>query len=463
MKNQLLGDKAFYRRVFLVAVPIMVQNGITTFVNLLDNLMIGRVGTAEMSGVAVSNQLLFIFNLFIFGAVSGAGIFGAQFFGNDDHEGVRYTFRYKLIICTVLTVAGVALFLTFGPALIDLYLKGEGSAEDAAATLAYGKQYIDIMLIGLFPFAFAQVYASTLRECGETILPMKAGIIAVLVNLVFNYILIFGNLGAPRLGVAGAAIATVLSRFVEMFIVVSWTHRHCEYFPFIIGAYQSLHIPKELFWNVTKRGTPLLLNEGLWAAGIALLNQCYSIRSLDVVAAINICSTLSNAFSCVYHAMGNAIGILVGQELGAGRFEDAKTTANRMIFTSVMMSLAIGTLIYVTAPYFPMLYNTTHSVRELARGLCRVMAILTPFMALANALYFTLRAGGKTVITFLFDSAFVWCINIPLAFILSRYTAMPILPLYFCCQSMEMIKSAIGFVLVKKGVWIHNIVSETKK
>ena len=166
-----------------IAVPIMIQNGISNFVSMLDNIMVGRVGTEQMTGVAIVNQLIFVFNLMIFGAVSGAGIFGAQFYGNDDHKGVRDTFRFKLISCALLTVLGAVVFLFFGDELIRLYLQGEGTPEQIEASFGYAKQYLYIMLVGLVPFFVSQCYASTLRETGETVLPMVSGIVAVLVNL----------------------------------------------------------------------------------------------------------------------------------------------------------------------------------------------------------------------------------------------------------------------------------------
>ena len=458
MQNKLFGSRAFYRRVLAVGVPIMVQNAITNFVSLLDNVMIGRVGTVEMSGVAIANQLLFVFNLIVFGAVAGAGIFGAQFYGNNDMDGVQHTMRFKLIICTVLTGICIAVLAAFGPQLIGLYLKGEGRIEDAEASLKFGLEYMRVMYIGLIPYAITQAYAATLRETGETLLPMKAGIVAVLVNLTFNYILIFGHFGAPRMGVVGAAIATVLSRFVELAIVVIWTHRHTARFPYISGLYRSMHIPCHLFWDIVRRGTPLLLNEGLWAAGMAMLNQCYSLRSLDVVAATNISSTIWNVFACVYLALGNTISIMVGQELGAGEFERAKVTARHTTSFSVAISIGVGLLMALVGTYFPLIYRTTDAVRHLATHFITVGACLMPFTAMTNALYFTLRAGGKTMVTFLFDSVFIWCIILPPAFITSRFTAINVISIYAMVQALELVKAAFGFVLVKRGDWMANIV-----
>ena len=214
MLKRYIGDRAFYRRVMTIVIPIIIQNFITNFVSLLDNIMVGQVGTLPMSGVSIVNQLLFVFYLVIFGATAGAGIFTAQFQGSGDHAGVRSTFRFKFLICTALGIGGVALFACAGTPLIRLFLTGEGAASDANAILEYGQGYLEWMLLGLLPFAITSAYAGTLKETGQTFIPMLGGIVATLVNLVLNYILIFGHFGAPEMGVEGAALATVISRFV---------------------------------------------------------------------------------------------------------------------------------------------------------------------------------------------------------------------------------------------------------
>ena len=246
MIHRYIGDRAFYRRCLRLTIPIMVQMGITNFVNLLDNIMVGQIGTISLSGVSIVNGLIFEFNLCIFGASAGAGIFTAQFHGSMDHNGIRYTFRFKLIICTLLSLVGVSIFLFGEDFLIRLYLTGDGDAATADAVAAEAGRYLHIMLLGFLPFALTNVYSSTLKECDNTVVPMVGGVLAVLVNLCFNYILIFGHLGFPALGVEGAAIATVLSRFVELAIVAGWTHLHPKEHPFIKHAYRSLYIPGAL-------------------------------------------------------------------------------------------------------------------------------------------------------------------------------------------------------------------------
>lgn len=462
IKKKLIGSRAFYAMVLGVVVPIMIQNGITNFVSLLDNIMVGRVGTEQMSGIAIVNQLLLVYNLAIFGAISGAGIFGAQFYGCKDHKGVQRTFRFKLYICIALAVLGIIVLFFGGEKLIGLYLHGEGNEEALEATLRYGRDYLLVMLTGLIPFTVEEIYASTLRECGETKLPMTAGVTAVCVNLALNYILIYGKLGAPALGVVGAAVATVISRYVQAFIVILWTHTHAERMPFIRGAYREFGIPANLAGNIVRKGTPLMVNEILWAAGIAILNQCYSMRGLDAVAALNISSTISNLFNVVFMSMGNAIAIIVGQLLGAGKMEEAKDTDTKLIAFSVMSCFVLGAILFVLSPLFPMIYNTSHEVRRLAADLLRVAACCMPIWAFMHASYFTLRTGGKTIITFLFDSVFLWVVTTPVAFCLSRFTEMLIVPLYLFCQLLDLIKCVIGFILVKKGVWLNNIVSTEK-
>ncbi len=457
--RKLVGDRAFYKMVLAIAVPIMIQNGITNFVSLLDNIMIGQIGTEQMSGVAIVNQLLFVYNLCLFGGVSGAGIFTAQYFGQKNDEGIRQTVRFKVWMVAFITLLTIILLLTGGSSLITLYLQGKGTAESAAVTLTYGQQYLWIMLLGLPPFMMVQVYSSTLRECRQTILPMKAGVVAVFVNLILNYILIYGKFGAPALGVQGAAIATIISRYVEAAIVLLHTHRHKADNPFVEGLYSTLKVPGLLVQKILIKGTPLLLNETLWAAGMAMLTQCYSVRGLNVIAALNISNTISNVFNIVFIALGDSVAIIVGQLLGAGKMKEARDTDNKMIAFSVFCCACVAFIMLILARFFPLLFKTNEEARTLATYFIMVVALFMPQNAFLHASYFTLRSGGKTIITFLFDSVFIWCVSVVIAFTLSRYTTLPVIAVFTFLQLGDLIKCVIGFVLVKKGVWLQNIVS----
>lgn len=350
LRKKFIGDRAFYAMVLGIAVPIMIQNGITNFVSMLDNIMVGQIGTEQMSGVAIVNQLIFVYNLCIFGGLSGAGIFTAQYFGQKDDEGIRHTFRYKIWMAVLLTAVAIALFLAGGETLIQYYLNGSSDGGDLQATLAYGKQYMWVMILGMPPFMMVQIYASTLRECGETVLPMKAGVTAVIVNLCFNYLLIYGKFGLPALGVVGAAAATVLSRYVEAAIVLIWTHTHKEKNSYIVGVYRTLKVPGILVKKFIIKGSPLLFNETLWASAMAMLAQCYSVRGLSVVAGLNIANTLNNVFNVVFIALGDSVAIIVGQLLGAGKMKEARDTDNKMIAFSVICCTVIAGVMLLTAP-----------------------------------------------------------------------------------------------------------------
>ena len=221
----------------MIALPIMLQNGITNFVNMLDNIMVGRVGTDPMTGVSIVNSLLFVWNLCVFGGLSGIGIFIAQYCGKRDDEGVRRMFRLQIILSVLLVLAGLLIFAFYGSDLIGLYLHEDGGGGSVEATMHAALGYLTVMCIGFLPFAITQAYDTTIRSHGETVAPMVASFLAVAVNLVGNYILIFGKCGVPALGVLGAAAATVVARFVELFYIVLWAHAHKEKLHFIEGAY----------------------------------------------------------------------------------------------------------------------------------------------------------------------------------------------------------------------------------
>lgn len=456
--KKLIGTKEFYKAALVIALPMMVQNGLTSCVNLLDNLMVGSLGTESMTGVSIANQLLFVYQLTVFGGVSGAGIFTAQFFGKSDDEGIRCTMRFKLIVTAVLACVSALLFATVGDRLIELFLHAD-EVSDIELCRRETLAYLRIMLWTVFPFALTQVYGDTLRGCGHTVVPMAAGVAAILTNLIFNYILIFGKLGAPALGVRGAAMATLLSRIAECMILIAWSHTHTQRYSFVRGVWRSLRIPIPLVRRIALKGLPLLFNETFWSLGMTFMAQCYSTRGLSAVAAFQICQTVWQLFTIVAFALGNSVGIIVGQSLGAGEPERAKDSAAKLIAFSTVVAAVCGVIMAACAPLFPQFYNTTDEVRTLAAQMLVVMAVCLPLTSFTHACYFTLRCGGKTMITLLFDSVFVWAVCIPLSWCLSRYTGLPMLPLYILCQTPELVKCVLGFVMVKGGSWAVDLTS----
>ena len=461
MFRKYIGSREFYQKLFAVMVPVLIQNVITNFVSLLDNIMVGRIGTEPMSGVAIVNQILFIFNLVIFGSLAGSGIFTAQFFGKGDEEGVRNSTRFKFITVGIVLAIAFAILLSRGDQLISLFIHEGEDSLDLAATLHYGKQYLRIMLFQMPLFALLNVYSSALRETGETKLPMRAGITAVFVNLIFNYLLIFGKFGAPRLGVTGAAAATLIARIVECTIIIGFSHAHTERHPFLRGLYSTMAVPLPLVKQISSTGILLLVNELLWSGGMTTLNQIMSRRGLEVVSAENIAATISNLFFCAFFAMGTALSIIVGQLLGAGQLDQAVEEDSKLIAFSVVFSAAVGLIMTLIAPLVPHMYNTTPLVRQLAAGMILINAIMMPANAFTNASFFTLRSGGRSFITFLYDSVYIWILAIPVTFCLVTFTDLPIIPIYAVCYGIDIVKCLIGYILVKKRIWVNNLVADS--
>ena len=458
MLKKYIGDKAFYRSVFAIAIPMTIQNFITNFVSLLDNIMVGQLGTAQMSGVSVVNQFVFIFSLCLVGATSGTGIFTAQFYGSNDVNGIRYTFRFKTIVCLLLGVIGILVLSLAGAPLINTFLRGEGSAEDIQQTLQYGLEYIPIILWGFLPQSLYFAYSTTLRECGQTTVPMVSGSVAVCVNLFFNYVFIFGHFGLPAMGIRGAALATVMARYVELFIVVWWTHKNHRKHPFIEGAYRSIHIPKPLVKKIAIKGSPLLANEFLWAFGMTFLNQCYSTRGFNVVSATNITSTISNLSSVMIFALGATISIILGQMMGAGRpAEEIKIANQRLTALSVFLGFVFGGLLALIAFPFPKFYNTSAEIHLLSAQLILVMAVTKPADTYMYSAYFTLRSGGKTWIAFIYDGGYIWAITAPIVYLLSRFTDIGIVPLYTIGLCANFIKCIGAYFVIRRGNWIQNL------
>lgn len=470
LKRKFIGDRAFYRSVLIILLPLVVQQGITSAVNLLDNLMVGTLGEESLSAVSVVNQILNVFNLTIFGGLSGVSIFGAQFAGKNDVDGMRQSFRTKLYFGVAVVVIGISLLVTLGETFISMFLQGEVDAARAAYALSEGCDYLHIMLFGLFPFMLVQAYAGSMREMGKTVATMVGSIIAILTNLVLNFLLIYQTremtvlgvtftMWGAGMGVRGAAIATVIARFVEMFFVMIYAHLHQERYIFLKGAFRNGYVPLSLLKRVAITGTPLMLNEVLWSLGMAFINQCYSTRGMSALAALNITTTAWNLFCIIMFAMGNAVSIMVGQCLGQGDKQGARATDDKLLFITVVSHIVLGGLLMLCAGIIPTWFNVSDEARALAAQTLVIAGASLPIHAFLHATYFTIRSGGKTFITFLFDSVYTWCVPAMLALCLSRLTDMSVVSMYFCIQFIDVVKLVIGLLMLRSDFWANDLVN----
>ncbi len=455
------GDKSFYKKVILIALPIMLQQGITQFVSLLDNVMIGNFSDTAMAGVSVVNQIIFVFNFVIIGALAAVGIYIAQYFGANDQHNQMLCFRLKFWVGLIILLLMILIILVFGDYLINAFLTNPSSQEEKLAIETSAKDYLFIISFTFLPYTISQIYSSTLREVGETVKPMIAGAIAVVVNGLFNMWFIYGGLGVPAMGASGAAIATLIARIVEMLFLIFFTHKHHKKFNFVEGVFKSVYVPKRIIKNVLIKGTPLIFNELLWSLGTTLLLRIYSNRGTDILKAFSISSTTTNLFYIIFGAMASAISIMVGQSLGAGNLEEAVDNDRKLIMFSVIVCFIFGIILACIAPIIPMLYkDTSQDVRKLATSLMFVIAGCMIIFSFNTSCFYTLRAGGVTFVTFLFDSLFVWVVSLPLALVLVKLTDASIVLVYFVVQITEIIKSVIGYLLIKSKIWVKNLVVE---
>ena len=452
--KSLIGTKQFYKAVIAIALPVMLQQGITSFVSMLDNIMVGQLDVISFDAVAIVNQILFIINIALIGGIAGPGIFISQYLGANDADGMRRSFRVKMIFSLVILVVGILVYSIFGRQLIGSFFLNDPLAS---LKVEKGLEYLFYMIIGLIPLAIVQLYGSSLREIGHTKIPMICGIGAILINLIGNYILIFGHFGAPALGVSGAAIATVIARVIEAtaLVVIS----HVKKMPFCHKVFDGFAIGKKLFVTITKKGFFLLLNEVLWSLGMTVLVMAYTYRGEDgVVSAYTISSTICNLFYIIFAAQAAAISIMVGNELGANRLKEAEMHSKQLLLFAVVVAIVFGLILGTISFFVPNLYpEVSAEAKQLATKFMLIVACCLPIFAYNTGCFFVLRSGGKTSLTFIFDSGFMWVCAVPVAFILSVFTSLPIVYVYLAVQLLDLIKTTLGTIFLGKKTWLRNL------
>ncbi len=456
--KKFIGDKKFYRLLLAILIPIVLQQLLTQFVNLLDNIMIGIVGNNEMTGVSLANQILFVYNLCVFGSLSGASIFATQYFGARNKDGYQEAFKFKWLMGIIIFVIFTLVLIFFNEPLLKAFINSnEGDFTDPTIVLEEGKKYLLIMLVGNLFFMLKEIYASSLREMKETLFPMICGVIAIFINLVLNYLLIYGKLGLPELGVSGAAIATVISRVVEFIIIVIYTYFKRHKFDYLIGIFKK-PLPH---LRAVKRFLPktllLLSNEFFWSLGLTVVVSCYSLRGLDAIASLNIANTVCNLFITLGTSLGNATAIVIGNMLGSGETKEAKDASYKILAFAIVAATGFTILMIISSFIVPNIYDTSDSIREVARVLIIIGALFLPVQAFNTCSYFILRAGGKVLLTILFDSVYIWIVRLPLAFVLSKFTGLSIIWLYLLISSTDVLKTFLGYYLVDKGIWLKQL------
>ena len=455
-RPKLADNMGFYRYLLGITVPIMLQNLITNIISLVDNIMVGRLGTEEVAAVAIVSQILVIYTLTLFGTVSGAGIFSTQYFGKGDYEKLRYTIRYKALAGLLITAVMCVVCIAFEDGIIGAYLSdGEYADCDLDKTLALAKGYLRIVMIGFIPGAVTQVISGTLSESGNTVTPMIAGFVAIITNTVLNYFLIFGIGFFPEIGVTGAAVATAVSRFAELGFLLWYVIRHINSYAYFKTALKGVYIPKDEIRKILLKGIPLIVNEFACSLGMSLVTLSYSAYGIAVIAGRNIAGTVVALFDTAFRAFGYSVGLIAGRRLGAGMFEEAVSEVKKTNAFAVVVSVFTAVPVFLLSGMIPGLYNVSEESKEMAVFFMRLSAVFMPINCFANSLYFTMRAGGKMLTTFLLDGGFLLFVSVPVAFGLCGVLPVELLAVLINCTTF--IKVIAGLVLFNKKVWVNKL------
>ncbi len=453
MLKRFIGNKAFYKVALAIAIPIMIQQGITAIVNLVDNFMVGSLGDNVISGVATVNQILFVPSICLVGGLGGPGIYLSQFYGAKNKAKLQETFRIKALFSAIVMIIFLIILSLYSKEIISLFVDKD---SDVTYATEYAIEYMSVMIYTLIPLAIIQLYGTSLRETKHTKLPMISGIISIFVNIFLNYILIFGNFGFEPMGVKGAAIATLIARIVDALILVIASHL-VKHYSFCDKAFTPFTLTKDLLKKIVKKGTPLLFNEFLWSLGMTMLFYAYSERGNLVVNAYNISSAVANLFFILFSAVASAIAIMVGNELGAGNIELAKDNSRKLIFLGVMISIFMGFIMFSLSFIIPKFYNVSDETRKLAKYFLWGNALFMWLYMFNCGCFYTIRSGGQSMQTLLFDSGYTWIIQVPIALALVKLTSLDIITIFILVQLCDFLKLGLGIYFVKKEKWAQNL------
>jgi putative MATE family efflux protein len=446
--RHLIGSKSFYKSIIAIAAPLVLQQLLTSSVQLVDNLMVGSLPNSELGSVAIINQLYFVVILITFGAMGGAGIFSAQYFGSKDFDKLRQTFRFKIIIGILLALLSFIIFSLFSSPLISAFTNNSVIKDNAEI-------YLKVIRWSAFPWILNVAIANTFRETGVTKPLLKISIVAILTNTILNYLLIFGHFGFPELGIYGAAIATLIARMIEFSLSVILVIKKGQIFN--SRVFEMMKISPKLFSSILIMAFPLMLNEALWSGGQTVFFYAYTSRGTAALEAVTISSTISQLVFVTFGGIATAVAVMVGNTLGKNELEQAKDNAKKLIAFAVIIAIGAGIILFILSFFIVDFFNASEASRAIARFNIRINALFIPVFSFNVAMYFTLRSGGDTKSTFLMDAGYMWVVPVPIALILAHFTQLPVTLMFLIVQSMDIPKMFFGLSRYRKENWVKNL------
>ena len=447
-----IGDKAFYRHLIAVSLPLILQQLVTASIQIVDNVMVGRLGETAIGAVSVVNQLFFVVIITTFGVISGSTIYMAQYYGAKNQSKLNQTYRITLYAALLVALIAFVIFSLADTFLIQIFTTNP-------VTIELAEDYISIIRWGLFGFAISIAISSSLRVVGITKPLLWISVFTIVLNTILNALLIFGLFGFPELGVIGAAIATAIARFAEATLSLWYMWRRQNVFKW--DWTRIFAVEFTLIKAIIIIGFPLLLNEIFWSLGQTTFLYAYSTRGDGALAAMNITNSISQITFVLFQALGTASAVFVGNKLGENELEEAQANAKRLVFAAGVVAAAVGLLQFMLSGLFTDFYSISEITKSWAIFNIRVNALFVPLYTMNVTLFFIIRSGGDTKSTLLMDSGFMWLVAVPVALSLAFFTALPITWMFLMVQGTEFFKVLFSISRYNKKRWVKNLATET--
>ena len=447
--KDLLADKELMKKCITISFPIMLQSLIMSAVNIVDNLMVGQLGDVAISGVASANKYYDVLSFICFSTIAACIIFLSQYNGANNQQKMKETYRFTFIITGFIVVVAFIVISLFPSQLIKFIINDE-QIIDA------GTRYFRYAIYSYIPMIISYPVSSSMRAVGDSKRPMIISIISILINAVLDYGLILGNFGLPRLEIEGAAIATIVARFIEAIIYIIVVKKgNYEFDTRIVDIFK---FPTTLAKEILVKAWPLVLNEIFWNAGMVTLMKCYSTRGPIINAAYSVAATVSDLFFALFSGMATASTVLIGTPLGANKLAEAKDNGYKLICFSIFMSIFFGIGLFLSSFVISSIYTElSPEVLSTAKVFLRWMGVLYWIYMFNTQCYFTLRAGGDTKSTMVLDCIYMWVVNISLVASLTYFTDLDIFTIYVVGQLTDIGKGILAFMIVKKERWVTNL------
>lgn len=446
-------DKYFIPRLLALAAPILLQNLLSSSLNFIDVFMVGRLGETALAAVGSANQFFFVFNMLNFGLASGSAIFTAQHWGQKDVKSIRSVMGFGLFL--TLAIAVIFTIATFiSPDLvIRLFSKD-------ATVVQMGSDYLKIISLTFIITAISISYSVVLRSTENVIYPMVASFIGVITNTVLNYLLIFGSFGFPKMGVSGAALATLIARFIEMSIIVSITY--IRKLPAAVMFADLFRFTRDQAKVYIKKALPVVLRSVGWSAGFSMFSIIYGNISTESLAAFSVSGSIERICMIFFTGIGASCSIMVGNRIGAGEEATARGYAKNFLLLNIGISVVLSVLLFFLRTPIVGLYQLTDTSREYMLGILLVMSLIM-WAKSTNVIFHMgiLKAGGDTLFSMIVDVGGVWLIGVPIALFAGFVLKLPVNLIVACVTVEEITKMIVAFLRYRSGRWLNRLVAAT--